>query len=168
MKKFNWKQIGKGSLPIILAIVFAFSLIYFVRPLQVAGESMEPTFRDGQWLAASRALKGTAKKGDIITAKVNPTKETPADKLINGKLNIIKRIIGAPGDTVDIKNNAVYVNGKKIDEPYLNEPMKTPNYSCKLKADEWFIMGDNRNHSLDSRKIGPIRTEEISFIILNG
>ena len=79
-----------------------------------------------------------------------------------------KRVIGAPGDTVEIRDNAVYVNHKQIEEPYLNEPMKTRDCICKLKEDEWFVMGDNRNHSLDSRAFGAVRTEEIRNLVLNG
>ncbi len=155
--------------PILFGIIFACVLVYFVRPSQIEGESMEPTLKDGQLIFCSAALKGRIEKGDIITAIISPKANVPKKYLIeDGKLNIIKRVIGAPGDTLEIRDNAVYVNHKQIEEPYLNEPMKTRDCICKLKEDEWFVMGDNRNHSLDSRAFGAVRTEEIRNLVLNG
>ena len=155
--------------PILFGIIFACVLVYFVRPSQIEGESMEPTLKDGQLIFCSAALKGRIEKGDIISAIISPKANVPKKYLLeDGKLNIIKRVIGAPGDTVEIRDNAVYVNHKQIEEPYLNEPMKTRDCICKLKEDEWFVMGDNRNHSLDSRAFGAVRTEEIRNLVLNG
>jgi signal peptidase I len=133
------------------------------------GESMEPTLKDGQLIFCSAALKGRIEKGDIITAIISPKANVPKKYLTeDGKLNIIKRVIGAPGDTVEIRDNAVYVNHKQIEESYLDEPMKTRDCICKLKEDEWFVMGDNRNRSLDSRAFGAVRTKEIRNLVLNG
>lgn len=172
------KQLKKGKIkgivraygfPILFGIIFACVLVYFVRPSQIEGESMEPTLKDGQLIFCSAALKGRIEKGDIISAIISPKANVPKKYLLeDGKLNIIKRVIGAPGDTVEIRDNAVYVNHKQIEEPYLNEPMKTRDCICKLKEDEWFVMGDNRNHSLDSRAFGVVRTEEIRNLVLNG
>lgn len=79
---------------------------------------MEPTLKDGQLIFCSAALKGRIEKGDIITAIISPKANVPKKYLIeDGKLNIIKRVIGAPGDTLEIRDNAVYVNHKQIEEP---------------------------------------------------
>lgn len=170
LKKGKIKGAVRGyGLPILLGIIFACMLVYFVRPSQIEGESMEPTLKDGQLIFCSAALKGRIEKGDIITAIISPKANVPKKYLTeDGKLNIIKRVIGAPGDTVEIRDNAVYVNHKQIEESYLDEPMKTRDCICKLKEDEWFVMGDNRNRSLDSRAFGAVRTKEIRNLVLNG
>lgn len=104
--------------PILFGIIFACVLVYFVRPSQIEGESMEPTLKDGQLIFCSAALKGRIEKGDIITAIISPKANVPKKYLIeDGKLNIIKRVIGALGDTLEIRDNAVYVNHKQIEEP---------------------------------------------------
>ena len=169
-KKGKIKGAIRGyGLPILLGIIFACVLVYFVRPSQIEGESMEPTLKDGQLIFCSAALKGRIEKGDIITAIISPKANVPKKYLTeDGKLNIIKRVIGAPGDTVEIRDNAIYVNHKQIEESYLDEPMKTRDCICKLKEDEWFVMGDNRNRSLDSRAFGAVRTKEIRNLVLNG
>lgn len=113
----------------------------------VDGASMAPNFATGQVLIVSRVhyLLSDPQRGDIVVFHPpgRPTSESP----------YIKRVIGMPGDTVEIRDQLVYVNGEQLDEPYINEPCGS---SCRdniwqLGANEYFVMGDNRNHSSDSR-----------------
>jgi signal peptidase I len=105
-------------------------------------------FDTGQFLIVSRLsyLLGEPDYGDIIVFHYF---NNPED-------DYIKRVIGLPGDTVKMQNLAVYVNGKLIQEPYINEPCSDSR--CRdnewvLGEDEFFVMGDNRNHSSDSRGV---------------
>jgi signal peptidase I len=133
----------------IVMLVF----IFLFRTVKVDGESMEPTLYDSQRLILSH-FNYTPKRGDIIVANSPKLNKT-----------IIKRCIAVAGDDVliDYSENAVYVNGEKIDESYLGEAMNNLDYFDKtymVSEDEYeytvpegciFALGDNRNHSRDSR-----------------
>jgi signal peptidase I len=116
----------------------------------VEGASMAPNFRTDQFIIVSRIayLLGSPARGDVIVFH-NP--EEPAR-------DFIKRIIGLPGETVQIRNGKVYINGIPIDEPYVAE--LCANQACDrtwaLDADHFFVLGDNRNHSHDSHSFGPL------------
>lgn len=117
----------------------------------VQGKSMFPNFDDDQVLYVSRLhyLLDEPDYRDIVV--FHYPRNTDED--------YIKRIIGLPGDTVELRDQQVYVNGVAIDEPYINEPCNTSR--CRdavweLGPDEYFVMGDNRNHSSDSRTFGPV------------
>lgn len=131
---------------IILFVVLVRSFI--VTPVKVKGPSMMPTLKEKDVLILNK-LKKNYKRGDIVVIK----------KL--GKTDeIIKRIIGIPGDTVEIEKGVVYINTKKLDEPY--KKGMTGNLDLiKLKENEYFVLGDNRGVSMDSRLIGPITKKEI-------
>ncbi|MBR6101565.1 MAG: signal peptidase I [Ruminococcus sp.] len=146
--------------------VFAFVCIFtfVLRNITVVGESMEQTLSDGDKLVALRFMY-TPKRGDIVVVNSENMKEV-----------IIKRIIGVSGDRIEIdyKENAVYVNGEKLSEPYVREPMterdsfaptfrdeKTGRYIYTVPFDKYFILGDNRNHSTDGRIFGFVTRDEI-------
>lgn len=119
----------------------------------VDGRSMLPTFHDGERLVISRIdyMLHAPERGDVIVLNsVNPNEPD---------VMLIKRVVGLPGDIVELRAQQVYINGVLLNEPYINEPC-TPN-RCKdaswaLAAGEYFVMGDNRNHSNDSRSFGVI------------
>lgn len=122
----------------------------------VEGASMQPNFATGQYLIVSRMnyLFGDPQHGDIV---VFHYPGHPVD-------DYIKRVIGVPGDTIEIRDALIYRNGERLDEPYINEPCSQG--SCRdnvweIGENEYFVMGDNRNHSSDSRAFGPVSREFI-------
>jgi signal peptidase I len=106
---------------------------------------MEPSLQNGQQLLVNKVVYyfHEPERGDVIILHPPPPynpETTP----------FIKRIIALPGDTIEVKNGAVYVNGSKLDEPYIKE---SPAYSFqqqKIPEDEYFVLGDNRNNTNDS------------------
>lgn len=137
---------------IVDAVLFAtaiFVLVEMAAPrFLVEGPSMEPTFYTGHRLIISRLtyLFGEVERGDI--AVFNAPNAPP------GSSPLVKRVIGLPGDTVEIRDTRVYVNGVLMDEPYIPEPClprSCPDDVWQLGTDEYFMLGDNRNHSNDSR-----------------
>ncbi|MGX7026007.1 signal peptidase I [Vagococcus hydrophili] len=154
-----------GGLIVVLLCLRAFVF----SPTNVSGNSMNPTMVDRERVIAMKQSK--VQRFDIITfpAPDNPSK------------NYIKRVIGLPGDTIEFKDDQLLINGKKYDEPYLNEykenpsDVKTP-YGLpltqdfkmedvagekKVPAGHYFVMGDNRQNSKDSRMIGFINEDDI-------
>jgi signal peptidase I len=122
----------------------------------VQGKSMYPNFDDNQVLYISRLnyMVSQPERMDIVVFHYPD----------NPQEDYIKRIIGLPHDVVEIRDTLVYVNNQLLEEPYLNElctPGRCPNERWELGDDEFFVMGDNRNHSSDSRAFGPVKRELI-------
>ena len=145
MKKKVLNEIISYLLIIIFVVLFR---SFILTPVKVRGPSMMPSLREKDVLLLNK-LKKNYKRGDIVVIKLSGKKE-----------EIIKRIIAIPGDSVMIEKGVVYVNTKKIDEPY-KKGMSGDMSSIKLKKDEYFILGDNRGASMDSRLIGPVLKKEI-------
>jgi signal peptidase I len=136
---------------------------YILQTVQVVGESMVPTLQDSQqyllnrWVYHFRAPRRT----DVVVIR---------DPQENGFA--VKRIIAAAGDRVDIKSGHVYVNGRRLSEPYL--PPNTPTFpylaaneqSLILGKDQFFVLGDNRKNSADSRTYGPVQRGSILGLIV--
>ncbi|PIT96710.1 signal peptidase I [Candidatus Campbellbacteria bacterium CG10_big_fil_rev_8_21_14_0_10_35_52] len=145
------KEVLKFSLVAILIV--APIRIYIAQPFIVSGSSMEPTFQTKQYLIVDQISYRfeKPKRGEVVIFKY-PN---------NRSIFFIKRIIGLPGETIEmidgkvfIKNNAL-PEGFIVKEPYINE--KTDDlFTIVLGSDEYFVMGDNRMHSSDSRVWGPL------------
>lgn len=122
----------------------------------VEGRSMHPSFETNDRLIVSRLnyMLATPQRGDIIVFNsIKPSEPTTM---------LIKRLIGLPGDTISFVNNALYLNGQPLDEPYLIEACRNCNHEpITLAADQYWVMGDNRNNSIDSRGFGPITIHDI-------
>lgn len=141
-------KIIKEILPYVL-IIIAVILIrtFIITPVRVDGASMDQTLEDGQILLLYKL--SNIDYGDIVVL----------DEKKEGEI-IIKRIIGMPKDTVSIKDNTVYVNDEELEEDYAYG--ETSDYEeITLGDDEYFILGDNRPISKDSRYFGPVKEDEI-------
>jgi signal peptidase I len=151
-----------GSLREIVDLIALILAIYALVNLSsvryiVDGPSMQPNFATGQFLIVSRLnyLLGKPEHGDIVVFHAPP----------NPEQDYIKRVIGVPGEHVHITDGKVYVNDQPLTEPYINE--QNFRAACSkycdvtLGADEYFLMGDNRNHSSDSRDFGPVKWQNI-------
>ena len=132
--------------------IFLFVYIFLIQPHRVKGESMFPTFGDGELLLTEKVSYRFSKphKGDVIVF------EAP----VGHNIDFIKRIVGLPGETVSIQDKSVFINGKRLDENYIH--VETPGDEVRtLRANEYFVMGDNRSSSSDSRVFGPITEDKI-------
>ena len=127
---------------IILALIIFFVARATVQTFVVVMTSMEPSFHDGQRLVVNKAVYifGEPERGDVVVFRAP-----------NGRQeDFIKRIIALPGDTVEVKNRAVYVNGVKLDEPYIKSPPSYTLAEMEVSKDNYFVLGDNRDRSNDS------------------
>lgn len=145
---------------VVFGAIFALIYMFAAQPHKVSGRSMVPTFMDGDYIFTDKITYRLKEPthGDIIVLK-NPRDETQ---------DFIKRIIALPGDIVKIENNSIYVNGMKLNETYLPQNTTTQGGSflreggeVKVGPNQYFVIGDNRNHSSDSREWGSITKEEI-------
>ena len=127
---------------IVLVLIIFFASRATVQTYVVIMTSMEPSFHEGQRVVVNKAVYffGEPERGDVVIF------EAP-----NGQHDdYIKRIIAIAGDTVEIKNGAVYVNDKKLTEPYIQSSPAYTMPKLTIPKDNYFVLGDNRNHSNDS------------------
>lgn len=141
---------------IIIAAVIVIPIRYFLfQPFFVRGQSMDPNFKNGDYLIIdeiSYRFKGP-ERGEVIVFKYP---QDPSDRFI-------KRVIGLPRETVEIKDGEITINGGQIlDEKYLpNDLLTSGDMHITLKDNEYFVLGDNRPFSFDSRRFGPLSEEYI-------
>lgn len=157
LKKSLKKEIVEWVQAIVIAVVLALLIRNFVfTVVRVDGQSMEPTLQHNDRMIVWR-LGYTPKQNDIVI--FNP----PGEKNVYW----IKRVIATEGQHVEIDytSGSVYVDGEKIDEPYLGEQMlaqpQLPITEIDVPEDCVFVLGDNRNHSTDGRVIGPVSEDRI-------
>lgn len=139
----------KELIPYLVIILVVMLLrTFIITPIIVQGESMVPTL-DGGELMILKKFDTDYKRNDIVVV----------NKSVEGD-NLIKRVIGLPGETIRYKNNKLYINGEIIEDTFAYGD--TGNFrEITLGEDEYFLMGDNREISLDSRTLGIIKKSEI-------
>ncbi len=135
---------------ILALVVGAIVNTFFFSVFVVSGESMDPSFKDGEFIFWQKNVYQSAdpKRGDIVVVNYpgDPTKK-----------EYVKRVIGLPGESVKIENGSVYINGKKLNEDYLGLGVETaPDGAWAIPTGQFFVMGDNRPNSNDSRYFGPV------------
>ena len=134
---------------LLTAIIFLIVNLVIGR-FRIEQVSMQPTLHEGEYVIVDKVsyLLHPPDRGDIIVFK------HPGEDLI-------KRVIGLPGDTIEIRGGRVYINGSVLNEPYIKEPILSTLSAQKIEAGRYFVMGDNRNNSSDSRAFGPIPAGDI-------
>jgi signal peptidase I len=141
------------ALTLALAIVIFLGLQFTVQSFVIVEHCMEPGFHEGERILVNKVVYHFAepKRGDVII--LHPP--------IAPEAVYIKRIIAIPGDSVSVKNGAVYVNGTKLDEPYVQNPAAYTLAEMKVPDNEYFVLGDNRNVANDSHRGWTLPRENI-------
>jgi signal peptidase I len=155
------RRLRRDIVETLLLVVVIYTLVNLTTARAVVeGPSMQPNFYTGQLVVINRFAYYFAQpqRGDVVVLH-SPRSEclTPEKIETSGCEDLIKRVIGLPGEKVEIKNGRVSINGTQIDEPYIQEFCKV---GCdgvwNLKDSEYFVLGDNRNNSYDGHSFGPI------------
>ena len=179
-KKQNRKNIDFSNLFFVIAVLFIITRVFFWGTYKVEGHSMDPTLKGGNYLVTINYF--TPQRGDLVTAKED-------DKVI------IKRVIGLPNDTIEFKNDKLYINEVEQDESYLNtfkeefakdrlheeysynqayqtraakmahftlDADNKSDFKITLKDNEYYLLGDNRPVSKDSREVGAFTRNQIT------
>jgi len=149
----------KGSLlllrDIAIAVAVLVVILQFYKPTIVFEHSMEDTLHpeDYVFLSKKAYVFGEIEFGDIVVFESKLLDERGGNK------SLIKRVIGLPGDIIELKDDAVYRNGERLHEPYTKEGYTPGNMaSVRIPVDSYYVLGDNRQVSMDSR------TSEIGFV----
>ena len=141
---------------ILIVIVILLIKKFIISPIRVNGASMNDTLNNGDIMIMN-----------IIGYKFQDIKRFDIVIVDEGSELIIKRVIGLPGDKIEYKNNTLFINGKKIEEHFLDKETNTEDFSLttlgyeKIPKDMYLVLGDNRENSLDSREIGLIKRKDI-------
>ena len=131
--------------------------IIFLSKHFVLDNSMVPTLEKGTQLIMRRASKRRLRRCDIVAFRIRS----------GHPVNQMARIIGLPGDKVELCSKTVFVNGRRLYEPYVDPQHNTYSYkSITLGPDEYWLMGDNRLTAIDSRHIGPVKLRDIPAVLL--
>ena len=164
------REFAKGVFSVILEFIITIAIIFVVsfvirmfvlQPFVVEGQSMEPSFHNQEYLLAEKITKyfKDYKRGDVIIFK------SPSENF-----NLIKRIIAIPGEKVVIEDGKIEIfknpfakNGLEVEEKYIlpDESQNQDPVEVTLKSDQYFVLGDNRTNSVDSRSFGPIKKDQI-------
>jgi len=164
------RHIGEFFLDIIETVVIALSIflvvyLFFMQPHQVNGQSMVPNFQSGEYVLTDKISYQfrDPQRGEVIVFHAPEAAQCPKGT----GCDFIKRVIGEPGDRIAVRDNAFFLNGEKLDEIYIPDSYPimpgafTKDRTITLSDNEYFVSGDNRPYSSDSRAWGPITKKEI-------
>lgn len=160
MKKeaFEWLK------TIILSLILALVLTAFIRPTIVKGESMMPTLQPNNYLIIDKASYhfDDPKRNDIVVFS------TEFENVDGSKKDLIKRVIGTKGDHIVIKDGIVHVNEEIYEEKYITENFTKGEVDITIPSGELFVLGDNRDNSLDSRSedVGLVHVKNVKGKVL--
>ncbi len=147
------RSFWRDMLDTVIMVVAIYTLVNLVAPRYIVeGASMQPNFHTGEWIIVNRLpyLVSQPQRGDVVILDFEDPQE-----------DLIKRVIGLPGETVEIHGGLVYIDGVPLNEPYIKA---APNYTKEaitLGPDEYYVLGDNRNNSRDSHAFGPVTRDHI-------
>jgi len=178
MKLLDIVQEWISSIALSVAIALVIN-VFIIQHMVVEGHSMDPTLSNHEHLVISKlshSMKQVPDYGDIVTIDSRVSRERSLQDDLSEPIShlfvkqnyvFIKRVIGKPGDVLEFKNGVVYRNGIQLDEPYLLESMKYSKAgTVTVPANSIFVMGDNRNNSMDSRMLGHIPLDHVLGIMV--
>ena len=175
-------RVGREVIEAVLLAVVVFMLLQTtVRNFKVDGSSMDPTLVNGQYLLVNRLVYLRIEmdrfssivpfwqaEEDSVRYAIHPPErgevivfEFPDRNPSNSKKDFVKRVIGLPGETIDVKDGVPFVDGVVLEEPYLTTKDHSNVRKVELGAGEYYVIGDNRAHSNDSRSWGAVPEENL-------
>jgi len=145
------RELVEAVLPALVIVLLV--NIFIAQATRVEGQSMEPTLHDHQRLIIEKISYHfhSPERGDIIVLRPPQRQSEP----------LIKRVIGLPGETVEIRDGHVYINGVVLEEPYLNQQTLGTMAAQLVPEEQLFVLGDNRGSSNDSRAFGMIPFKDV-------
>lgn len=138
---------------LLTLLIYVLVRTFLFENYRVVGHSMDPTLENDQYLMVNKLdyRLREPQRGDIVVFR------DPHD----GKRKLIKRIVGLPGEILEIRSGQVFVSGRRLDEPYLADPGLSSQPPIPIPDDSYYLLGDNRNNSSDSRNWGALPKSEI-------
>ena len=145
-------SIIKELIPYVIIVIVVFGIkTYIATPVLVDGSSMSPTLSDNQFIILSRSTK-KIDRNDIVVFDYEDSK-------------LIKRVIGLPGESIKYENGILYINDREYEDKFssITEDFELSEFGIKkIPENSYFLLGDNRNNSIDSRVIGPVNISNIN------